>query len=162
MQLLFVTTLTCSQSYQTSQLKCDNLIWFLLWVLCLWCSGLNQSATNFQVFEQGQIAAHRLFAVFCPKPTLDTGNVEGTMIANEVQGNIELRNVYFSYPSRPDVPVLSGLYLSLPARKTLALAGSNGSGKSSIIALIERFYDPTLGWSLPFDLVDLVFNLLLN
>lgn len=107
--------------------------------------GLNQSATNFQVFEQGQIAAHRLFAAFVSKPTASSSDMEGEGTLADVQGNIELRNVYFSYPSRPDVPVLSGLYLSLPARKTLALAGSNGSGKSSIIALIERFYDPTLG-----------------
>jgi len=106
---------------------------------------LNQSATNFQVFEQGQIAAHRLFSAFGSKSTASSSDIEGEGTLADVQGNIELRNVYFSYPSRPDVPVLSGLYLSLPARKTLALAGSNGSGKSSIIALIERFYDPTLG-----------------
>lgn len=106
---------------------------------------MNQSATNFQVFEQGQIAAHRLFAVFVPKPTQTDVDGEGSSISAELHGSIELRNVYFSYPSRPDIPVLSGLYLTLPARKTLALAGSEGSGKSSIIALIERFYDPTLG-----------------
>lgn len=62
-----------------------------------------------------------------------------------VQGNIEFRNVYFSYLSRPEIPILSGFYLTVPARKTVALVGRNGSGKSSIIPLMERFYDPTLG-----------------
>lgn len=62
-----------------------------------------------------------------------------------VQGNIEFRNVYFSYLSRPEIPILSGFYLTVPAKKTVALVGRNGSGKSSIIPLMERFYDPTLG-----------------
>lgn len=62
-----------------------------------------------------------------------------------VQGNIEFRNVYFSYLSRPEIPILSGFYLTVPAKKAVALVGRNGSGKSSIIPLMERFYDPTLG-----------------
>lgn len=67
-----------------------------------------------------------------------------------VQGNIEFRNVYFSYLSRPEIPILSGFYLTVPAKKTVALVGRNGSGKSSIIPLMERFYDPTLGICFPF------------
>ncbi|PKI35225.1 hypothetical protein CRG98_044391, partial [Punica granatum] len=62
-----------------------------------------------------------------------------------IQGNIEFRNVYFSYLSRPEIPILSGFYLTVPAKKAVALVGRNGSGKSSIIPLMERFYDPTLG-----------------
>ncbi|KAG6554301.1 hypothetical protein Mapa_004217 [Marchantia paleacea] len=106
--------------------------------------GLNQAATNFQAFDQGRIAAHRLFDMISriippPAPPPEA------KILSDVQGTIELRNVYFSYPSSPDIPILSGLYLTIPARKTVALVGSNGSGKSSVISLIERFYDPTLG-----------------
>lgn len=73
-------------------------------------------------------------------------NQEGTTLP-QVQGNIEFRNVYFSYLSRPEIPILSGFFLTVPARKTVALVGRNGSGKSSIIPLMERFYDPTLGKS---------------
>jgi ATP-binding cassette subfamily B (MDR/TAP) protein 1 len=73
-----------------------------------------------------------------------TVNQDGRTLSS-VQGNIEFRNVYFSYLSRPEIPILSGFYLTVPARKTVALVGRNGSGKSSIIPLMERFYDPTLG-----------------
>jgi len=73
-----------------------------------------------------------------------TVNQDGNNLV-AVQGNIEFRNVYFSYLSRPEIPILSGFYLTVPAKKTVALVGRNGSGKSSIIPLMERFYDPNLG-----------------
>ncbi|XP_008794734.2 ABC transporter B family member 20-like [Phoenix dactylifera] len=104
--------------------------------------GLNQAATNFYSFEQGRIAAYRLYEMI--SRSTSTVNQDGNTLAS-VQGNIEFRNVYFSYLSRPEIPILSGFYLTVPARKTMALVGRNGSGKSSIIPLMERFYDPTLG-----------------
>lgn len=119
---------------------------FLKMGCLIWCRGLNQAATNFQAFDQGRIAAHRLYEMISRiLPTaMDVTQIEARTLS-QVQGNIELRNVYFSYPSSPDIPILSGLYLTIPARKTVALVGSNGSGKSSVISLVERFYDPTLG-----------------
>nr|GEW95897.1 ABC transporter B family member 20 [Tanacetum cinerariifolium] len=104
--------------------------------------GLNQAATNFYSFEQGRIAAYRLFEMISRSSS--TVDHDGDTLAN-VQGTIEFRNVYFSYLSRPEIPILSGFYLTVPAKKTVALVGRNGSGKSSIIPLMERFYDPTLG-----------------
>lgn len=55
-----------------------------------------------------------------------TVNQDGNTL-DSVQGNIEFRNVYFSYLSRPEIPILSGFYLTVPARKTVALVGRNGS-----------------------------------
>ncbi|OEL12840.1 ABC transporter B family member 20 [Dichanthelium oligosanthes] len=104
--------------------------------------GLNQAATNFYSFEQGRIAAYRLYEMI--SRSTSSINQEGITLPL-VQGNIEFRNVYFSYLSRPEIPILSGFFLTVPARKTVALVGRNGSGKSSIIPLMERFYDPTLG-----------------
>lgn len=104
--------------------------------------GLNQAATNFYSFEQGRIAAYRLYEMI--SRSTSSINQEGNTLVS-VQGNIEFRNVYFSYLSRPEIPILSGFYLTVPAKKTVALVGRNGSGKSSIIPLMERFYDPTLG-----------------
>ncbi|KAL9226093.1 hypothetical protein vseg_001943 [Gypsophila vaccaria] len=104
--------------------------------------GLNQAATNFYSFEQGRIAAYRLFEMIS-RSSSTTSHDGATLVS--VQGNIEFRNVYFSYLSRPEIPILSGFYLTVPAKKAVALVGRNGSGKSSIIPLMERFYDPTLG-----------------
>ncbi|KAI3455656.1 hypothetical protein Pfo_012319 [Paulownia fortunei] len=60
-----------------------------------------------------------------------------------MRGKIEFRGVSFAYPSRPTIPILQSLNLVIPASKTLALVGASGGGKSTIFALIERFYDPS-------------------
>ncbi|KAJ6389026.1 hypothetical protein OIU77_027390 [Salix suchowensis] len=62
-----------------------------------------------------------------------------------VEGTIELRGVQFSYPSRPDALIFKDFDLKVRSGKSIALVGQSGSGKSSVLALILRFYDPTAG-----------------
>ena len=62
-----------------------------------------------------------------------------------MQGLVEFRHVDFSYPSRPGVPVLRDFSLSVPPNTTAALVGSSGAGKSTVVSLLQRFYDVTGG-----------------
>ena len=62
-----------------------------------------------------------------------------------VFGDVELENVEFSYPTRPDTRVLKNFSLHAPAGKVTALVGHSGSGKSTIVGLLERWYNPTSG-----------------
>lgn len=62
-----------------------------------------------------------------------------------VDGMIELKNVEFSYPSRPEVLIFKDFNLKVSTGRSMALVGQSGSGKSSVIALILRFYDPVSG-----------------
>jgi len=71
----------------------------------------------------------------------------GDKIEGEINGRIELKNVKFHYPGREEVQVLKGVSLSVDNQKNrvVALCGTSGCGKSSIISLMERFYDPVEG-----------------
>lgn len=60
-------------------------------------------------------------------------------------GDIRFSNVHFSYPSRADVPIVTNLSFDMQHGQTLALIGSSGSGKSTCIQLLQRFYDPQSG-----------------
>ncbi|NWZ37871.1 MDR1 protein, partial [Brachypodius atriceps] len=62
-----------------------------------------------------------------------------------IKGNLEFHNVYFNYPSRPDVEILKGLNLKINSGQTVALVGGSGCGKSTTVQLIQRFYDPKEG-----------------
>jgi len=61
------------------------------------------------------------------------------------RGPLELRDVYFAYPVRPEVPVLQGLVLTLPVGSVTALVGRSGAGKSTVANLLSRFYEPQEG-----------------
>jgi len=89
-------------------------------------------------------AAAKLFATIDRVPSIDSASEEGVK-PSKVIGEITFENVDFNYPSRPDVQVVKDLTLTFPAGKTTALVGASGSGKSTIISLVERFYDPLAG-----------------
>ena len=99
-----------------------------------------------QVFNitKAATAAIELFQTIDRTSSIDPMSTSG-LKPEQCTGNIELANVAFSYPSRQDSKVLNGLTLSVPANKTTALVGASGSGKSTIVALLERFYDHTSG-----------------
>ncbi len=62
-----------------------------------------------------------------------------------LEDGVELKDVEFAYPSIPDVQVLKGINLEVRKNQVVALVGHSGCGKSSIVSLIERFYDPIEG-----------------
>ncbi|KAF3629117.1 putative multidrug resistance protein [Capsicum annuum] len=63
----------------------------------------------------------------------------------KITGLVEMCEVVFAYPSRPNVIIFKGFSINMEEGKSTALVGQSGSGKSTIIALIERFYDPLSG-----------------
>ncbi|KAG2585814.1 ABC transporter B family member 1-like [Panicum virgatum] len=107
---------------------------------------LGQSAPSMAAFAKARVAAANIFRIIDHEPGISRDGDGGEGVELEaVTGRVEMRGVDFAYPSRPDVPILRGFSLSVPAGKTIALVGSSGSGKSTVVSLIERFYDPTAG-----------------
>lgn len=91
-------------------------------------------------------ASDKIVEIIELKPSINTRGGE-KMKDQDVKGSIEIRNVKFRYPSKLDVEVLKGVRIEVDNEKkrVIALCGTSGCGKSSIIAMIERFYDPTEG-----------------
>jgi ABC-type multidrug transport system fused ATPase/permease subunit len=94
--------------------------------------------------ERSQALQRRASSVPLPKYSIDPTSTLG-LKPTSVSGNIRFQDVKFSYPSRPEATVFDGFTLDIPAGKTVALCGASGGGKSSVVQLIERFYDPQSG-----------------
>nr|XP_043613654.1 putative multidrug resistance protein [Erigeron canadensis] len=114
--------------------------------ICVIMAGLSAMSAlpNVPFISDAIAATSRMFVMISRVPLIDSEKVKGKTIPS-VRGDIEFRGVDFSYPSRPDTPVLQGLNLRVKAGKTIGLVGGSGSGKSTIISLLERFYDPIRG-----------------
>lgn len=93
---------------------------------------------------KGSEALSSVFAILERKTELDPEE-SGTMHVETIEGDLEFRDVSFRYPTRPNVFVLQSLSFWVPAGSSFALVGKSGSGKSSVLALIMRFYDRTSG-----------------
>lgn len=97
-----------------------------------------------QALSFARAAASSIYAVIDRVPPIDSSSTLG-LKPSHVDGEITLEGVDFIYPSRPAVQVLYGFSGVFPRGKMTALVGGSGSGKSTIIGLIERFYDPVGG-----------------
>ena len=105
---------------------------------------LVMAAPEMQAVANARGAAAKLFATIDRTPPIDSGDPSG-LKPEKVTGEITLHNVKFNYPARPDIQILKDLSISFAAGKTSALVGASGSGKSTIVSLAERFYDPLEG-----------------
>ncbi|XP_058212255.1 ABC transporter B family member 9-like isoform X3 [Rhododendron vialii] len=105
---------------------------------------LGQASPCLSAFAAGQAAIYKMFETIKRKPQIDAYDTSG-IVFEDIKGEIELKDVYFAYPSRPDVQIFSGYTLKVPSGTTAALVGQSGSGKSTVISLLQRFYDPNGG-----------------
>ncbi|KZP29744.1 P-loop containing nucleoside triphosphate hydrolase protein [Athelia psychrophila] len=101
-------------------------------------------APEMQAVTHARGAAAKLYETIDRVPSIDSASKAG-LKPEGVEGLIQLESVSFTYPSCPTVPIVKDLSISFAAGKTAALVGASGSGKSTIVALVERFYDPQAG-----------------
>ncbi|XP_023743738.1 ABC transporter B family member 15 [Lactuca sativa] len=105
---------------------------------------LGSGLSNVKYFSDAMAASERIKEVIKRVPEIDSDNMEGEIL-QQVSGEVEFKNVKFAYPSRPESVIFKDFNLKVPAGKTVALVGGSGSGKSTVIALLQRFYDPQGG-----------------
>ncbi|MHC5354026.1 ABC transporter ATP-binding protein [Myroides sp. LJL115] len=110
---------------------------------------LRQIADKFNVMQMGIVAADRVFEIL---ETDDSMPDTGKIIAKPFKGDIQLEKVEFSYIA--NTPVLKGIDLHIQPGSTVAIVGSSGAGKSTIINLLNRFYDIDKG-SIKIDQTDI-------
>jgi ATP-binding cassette, subfamily B (MDR/TAP), member 1 len=104
--------------------------------------GLGQFFPNYQAIQLGRSAAATIFEIIDNAEQARVERNQGrTVVKSEMRGEIRFESARFAYPARPDVMVLQDTNLVIPAGKRIAVCGASGSGKSSIVSLILRFYD---------------------
>ncbi|MBI5325158.1 MAG: ABC transporter ATP-binding protein [Ignavibacteriae bacterium] len=118
-------------------MKPDELMLFLFSLFAV-MSPIATLVNNFSNFQRGFVAAERVFDVLDRQPSVPAGNDD----INGFSNSIEIKNVSFAYA---DIPVIQNADFKIEKTKKIAFVGSSGSGKSTMLDLIIRFYDPVSG-----------------
>nr|XP_043634304.1 ABC transporter B family member 15-like [Erigeron canadensis] len=105
---------------------------------------LGAGLSNVKYFSEAMAASERIRGLIKRVPKIDSEDMEGEIL-QEVFGEVEFKSIKFAYPSRLESVIFEDFNLKLPAGKTMALVGGSGSGKSTVISLLQRFYDPQEG-----------------
>ena len=109
--------------------------------------GISQGLVGVSEYTKAKKAFSSVFSTMDTKTLIDPseeGN-KGKITPENLKGKIEFKNVTFAYPTRPDQKILRDISLTIPEGHSAALVGYSGCGKSTIIQLIERYYDADKG-----------------
>jgi ATP-binding cassette subfamily B (MDR/TAP) protein 1 len=117
---------------------------FICFVSVIWGSQAAAGIFSFaNEIGSARQATERLQELLSRTPSIDTWSPAG--LQDKIQGDIALNDVHFRYPGRLEQPILRGVSMKAKCGQFVAVVGASGSGKSSIFALLERFYDPNSG-----------------
>uniref|UniRef100_A0A1J3F9P4 ABC transporter B family member 15 n=1 Tax=Noccaea caerulescens TaxID=107243 RepID=A0A1J3F9P4_NOCCA len=105
---------------------------------------LGAGLSNLKYFFEASSVGERIMEVINRVPKIDSNNPDGHKL-EKTRGEVEFKNIKFIYPSRPETSIFNDFCLRVPSGKTVALVGGSGSGKSTVISLLQRFYDPVSG-----------------
>jgi ATP-binding cassette, subfamily B (MDR/TAP), member 1 len=105
---------------------------------------LGMASPQLKSITEGKVAGKMAYDIIDREPLIKA-NLGKVVSRDQIKGRIELRNVSFRYPSKKDQVILDNFSAVFEAGQTTALVGASGSGKSTIIQLLERFYDPENG-----------------
>ena len=121
----------------SGEITAGIIVAFLLYISMLY-RPIRMLADKFNNLQMGLIAAERVFKLLETKETLRN---TGTLVPAESQGEVRFENVWFSYSGNADEAVLKNVSFHIKPGETLAIVGSTGSGKTTIISLLNRFYE---------------------
>ncbi|KAK3331292.1 P-loop containing nucleoside triphosphate hydrolase protein [Apodospora peruviana] len=130
--------------YERGEISEPGKIVTVILAVLLAAQSLTQIAPQTVIISKAAAAADQLFKTIDRESQIDSLDDKGAK-PDECRGDIEFRNVVFAYPSRPDTEVLKNIDLTVPANKATAIVGASGSGKSTIVGLIERWFSPLSG-----------------
>ncbi|KAL0079202.1 P-loop containing nucleoside triphosphate hydrolase protein [Phycomyces blakesleeanus] len=120
------------------------MVMVVFFAMIMGAMALLQLPPNFAAITTASGAAYKIFETIERIPDIDADSIEGIQ-PPKIVGDIEFKDVQFTYPTRPDVPILKCLNLKIRSGQTVAFVGPSGSGKSTSVQLLQRFYDPING-----------------
>ncbi|XP_065051580.1 ATP-dependent translocase ABCB1-like isoform X2 [Rhopilema esculentum] len=132
-----------------SQLIADNELNggdVLVVFFCVMVGGaqIGQAGPNMEAIAKARGAAYYVYYVINKKSEIDPFSEEGQR-PDRMLGNVQFSKIHFNYPSRPEVKILKGFSLDIKSGMTVALVGESGCGKSTVVKLVQRFYDAVNG-----------------
>ena len=119
-------------------------MFMVIMVIFLSTFAVGMAAQNMGDSTKAKQAASNVFGIIDRVPVIDATSTAGEPLAS-VKGDLEFKNVAFAYPARPNAQIYKNYNLKIKSGQTVALVGASGSGKSTAISLLERFYDPAGG-----------------
>ena len=122
-------------------------IFICIWVVLMGAYSASSANNNAPDLPKGKKAAVKIFRIIDTPTKINAVDAAKTPESKQepFKGRIEFKDLWFRYPSRPDQWILKGFNLTINPKDSIAIVGESGQGKSTLINLIMRFYDPDFG-----------------